>query len=307
VCGWFVGIGGEEIGGAAMNWPFGKKKGRTAEVVGVTVAKSSQHSTLDMLIDRNCSRDEFFLLYFKLLQEHMPSASLKMLGDSVIGIVDAAGKESTTYMDNVWLVYSRNEEDRREALERYLRLATSLVEVKAPPKRESIVAVIKDSEYMSMFRPENVAMHEHLCGDIWVVYAEDLPESIGSLSRERMEAAGVAEDELKELSRENLRRILPAAERHGDGPWFLLTAGGDYTASLLAFEGMWEDLAGSVEGDLVAVVPSRDVILYTGSNSSEGIAAIRERAHNIVTTGHHVVSETLIVRTDKRWEVFNAN
>jgi uncharacterized protein YtpQ (UPF0354 family) len=128
-----------------------------------------------------------------------------------------------------------------------------------------------------------------------------------SLNAERLKLAGVSDSELKEVAKTNLTRILPAAERHGDGPWYLLVAGGDYSASLLLFDEMWNDLESSVAGKIVAVVPARDLVLYTGSDSPEGVAVIRERAKDIVASGDHVISETLIMRTAGKWEVFNAN
>ncbi len=282
-------------------WPFHKKQEDPD-------ARESERSAMDMLIERICSREEFLLLYFKALQQLMPRATLTMLGETIIGIKDEHGKEATSYMDNVWLVYSRcDEQDRRETLERYLRGAVTLTQDKPPLDRNSIVAIIKDSQYIAMFNPQNMAVHEHLCGDLWIVYAEDLPESISSLNAERLKLAGVSDSELKEVAKTNLTRILPAAERHGDGPWYLLVAGGDYSASLLLFDEMWNDLESSVAGKIVAVVPARDLVLYTGSDSPEGVAVIRERAKDIVASGDHVISETLIMRTAGKWEVFNAN
>ncbi len=280
-------------------WPFKRREEQ--------VKKVADRPAIDMLIERSCNREEFLLLYFKAIQELMPRATLTMLGETVVGIKDEHGREATIYMDNVWLVYSGGHEDRRDVLERYLRQIVALTEEKPMLDRHSIVAIIKDSQYMGIFNPKNMAVHEHLCGDLWIVYAEDLPESTSSLHPDRMESAGVAASEVKELAKTNLARILPAVERHGDGPWYLLTAGGDYSASLLLFDDVWDDLASSVEGEIVAVVPARDVLMYTGSGSPEGVAAIRERAKNIVASGDHVISQTLIVRTAGQWEVFNAN
>jgi uncharacterized protein YtpQ (UPF0354 family) len=284
-------------------WPFGKK----IEVTKVPLAQAHEPSTMDRLLTRNCSRDEFFLLYFKLLQERMPNHQLEMTGESVVRAVSPQGKESTTYMDNAWLQYSRDAENRQMMLERYLGLAVSLTEPSEPVVPERIVAMIKDSEYMSLFKSEHEPCVEHLCGDLWVVYAEDLPERMRSLKRSDVAAAGVAEDAIKELAKENLRKVMPPAEQHGDGPWYLLTAGGDYTASLLLFDGLWNDLAGSVDGDLVVVAPARDVIFFTGAESTEGLAAIRKHSAEILTSGSYLISGTLLVRKEGQWDVFNAN
>jgi Protein of unknown function (DUF1444) len=264
-------------------------------------------SAMDRLLAKNCNRDEFILLYVKMLQDHMPDSTVQMTDETVIKIIRANGKESTNFLDNAWISYSQNPEGRRETLERYIKVASDFEESSGPLSRERIVGMIKDSRYISLFMPSDDAMVQHLCGDLWVAYAEDLPDRMRSLKRKQVMELDVTENELRELVKENLRRIMPPVERHGDGPWYLLTAGGDYTASLLLFDGMWDELANLVEGELVAIVPSRDVLIFTGTQSKEGLIAIREQATKIAATGSYLISETLIVRSGGQWTVFNAN
>jgi uncharacterized protein YtpQ (UPF0354 family) len=263
---------------------------------------------MDRLLARNCSRDEFLLLYVRLLQERMPKAKLEMVGETAVRVVDAEGKESTTYMDNAWLTYSRNPSARRESLDRYVRVAASLNEPPEGIRKERIVPIIKDSEYLAMAPAQKLdPAREHLCGDLWIVYAQDLPDSIKTIEPEHLSEAGVDETSVRQLALENLRRILPPTERHGDGPWYMLTAGGDYTASLLLYDGLWVELSELVDGDVVAVAPSRDVLLFTGTRSPEGLKAIREQAAEIVSSGSYVISETLVVRSGGRWDVYKPN
>ncbi len=266
-----------------------------------------RRSAMDRLLTQDCGRQEFFLLFFKLLNERMPGASLEMLDESSIRIIDSGRETSVMYMDNAWIDYSRSPKDRRAMLERFVALAISLVPPERPLQRDHIVAIVKDIEYLSSFKPQKPAMCEHICADLWAVYAEDFPDRIVSLTRESIEAAGLLASELRGLALENLSRIMPEAERNGIGPWYMLTAGGSYTASLLLFDSLWDDIAGTVDGDLVAAVPSRDVLMYTGSNSREGIAAIREHAASILATGNYLISDTLIVRSGGRWNVFSVN
>jgi uncharacterized protein YtpQ (UPF0354 family) len=287
-------------------WPFSKKsKSEPTRAESALTSPEPEISAMDRLLSRNCSRDEFLLLYLKLLQERMPGATMQMLNDSTVKILRPSGKEFTAFMDNAWIAYSRSTDDRRELLERYAAAMNEGPEEGV--EKERIIAIVKDSEYMSHFKPEHRPACEHLCGDLWVIYAQDFPDRTTSLKLDHLEAAGIPQNELRHIALENLRLILPEAQRHGDGPWYLLTAGGDYTASLLLFDRMWDELADSVEGDLVAVVPSRDVLLYTGSNSVQVLAAIRERAAKILATGNYLVSDSLIVRRDGKWEVFKAN
>jgi uncharacterized protein YtpQ (UPF0354 family) len=262
---------------------------------------------MDRLLEKRCTKDEFFLLYYKLLQERLPGASIEFVGESVLRIVNKDQKESTTYLDNLWLKYSNGDEDRAELIQKYVRMATSLSSGTTVVTRQNIVPMIKDQQYIQMFKSGTKPMIEHLCGDLWIVYAIDESETISTLSYDSMVAAAVAEEELHPLAVENLERILPEVECHGDGPWFLLTAGSNYVASLLLFDGMWDKLAETVDGHIVATVPTRDVLMYTGSQSASGLSAIRERSVEIASSGAHAISDSLIMRDGRKWTVFNAN
>jgi uncharacterized protein YtpQ (UPF0354 family) len=291
-------------------WPFGKSNGRVTKAedeVGRAAVLNDEPAALERLLSRNCSRDEFLLLFVKALQEAMPDSVMTMAGDASVHVINSEGKESTTFLENAWIAYAKDPENRHGLLERHLSVAKSLGDDREPIARERIVAIVKDAQYVAHFEPEHEPPAEHLCGDLWVVYAEDFPDRTPSLKRSRVREAGIDESELSELAKHNLRRLMPPAERHGDGPWYLLTAGGDYTASLLLFDGLWEELANLVDGRVVAVAPARDTLLFTGSDSEEGLTAIRKHASDIITSGNYLISATMLVRVDGRWDVFNLN
>jgi uncharacterized protein YtpQ (UPF0354 family) len=278
-------------------WPFGSEKN--------VVQPDAEPSTLDRLTTRTCKRDEFFLLYSKLLQERMPDCSIEFSSESVLRLVRANGEESTAYLDNLWLKYSQDFEDRTELLEKYVRMYQDLWREDLLLDKQNIIAMIKDTEYLEQFPERADFVTEHLCGDLWIVYAEDGPESITTVKRESMMQAGVDETGLRNLAVENLKRILPAAECHGRGPWYLLTAGSDYVASLLLFDSIWEQIADMVPGKIVATVPTRDVLMFTGSESKEGLSGIRAKSQELCHTGPYSISQSLIVRDAGKWAIFN--
>ena len=286
-------------------WPFSKPE--------ITKSADLELSTLDRLVNRKCSRDEFFLLYSRLLQERMPGCQIEFSGDATLRLVKPDNGQGTLFLENLWLKYCEVE-DRMELIELYIRNAARLGTEAAGPDRNRVVPVIKDSRFVELTNLDaEIAnrkadlLKEHLCGDLWVVYCEDQNERITTLKRNSITALGISENELRQLAVENLRTILPPAQCHGSGPWYLLTAGADYVASLLLFDRIWDQTAKMVDGDLVATVPTRDVLMFTGSNSIEGIAEIRKRSSEICNTGPHAISDTLIVRRNGTWSVFNAH
>ena len=205
-------------------------------------------------------------------------------------------------MDNLWIVSQQGGEPRIDIMDRYAKVAAG--NDLGEKTRQNIIPIIKDENFKRHITSKRKFKCNHLAGDLWVIYAFDLPNATVTASDGDCDALGIDDQQLQSLALENLRRILPDIQCHGAGPWFLLTAGGDYAASVLLLDGVWEQLAGNVEGELVAVVPCRDVILFTGSSSPEGISALRTKADNLTKNGDHVISGTLLRRTDGAWKTF---
>ncbi len=262
----------------------------------------SEQSTLEMLLAPNRSKDEFVLLYCKLVEERSPNCKLTLEGPTVIHLQWESGEESMTFLDNLWIQTRGGGESHRDLVERHLRMVLATGQSDPPIEQRQIVPIIKDSTYVGMSKG---LLHDHLVADIYVVFAIDLEDRIKGLSVDEADSLGMSVASRLTIAIENLTAILPPIECHGEGPWFLLTAGGDYTASVLLLDSVWDQLSERVQGDIVAAVPSRDVLLFTGSNSKEGLAAVREKAAEISKTGDHVIANTLIRRRDGKWVAFD--
>jgi uncharacterized protein YtpQ (UPF0354 family) len=241
-------------------------------------------------------------LYSKLLEERQPGLKIVMTGPMTLQMSSHDGKEAFTHLDNLWIQW-QGAEDREDLVNRHANAMLSMLKPVLPVDPGQIIPIIKDATYIESDREKMVI--EHLVADIYCVYAVDYPDRTMTLTKEILSGLGIEQSSLRGLSIENLQAILPATECHGEGPWYFLSAGNDYVASLLLFDGLWDQLTEIVHGDPVAAVPARDVLLFTGSESPEGLAAIRTRATDIARNGDHVISETLLRRRDGRWSAFD--
>ncbi|AEU35895.1 DUF1444 family protein [Granulicella mallensis] len=263
-------------------------------------------STLDRMVQQSCSRDELFLLYSKLLEERLGVSDMKFVHADVISFQKAGGGEMHSYLQNLWIAYSRNPQSRAEVIEQYLKALASTMQPASAITREQIIPLIKDSEYFSIFKNKpNILVSEHLVADLFVVYAVDWPDRTATLSQSEFEKLGLEMSGLRQLAVENLKGMLTNIECHDGGPWSMVSAGGTYEASILLLDTFWEHVREEVEGDLIAVVPARDVLLFTGASSADGLKEIKERATKIVSTGDHVISATLLRRTNGVWATFD--
>lgn len=257
------------------------------------------------LRDPSLTREKLLDLFAEAVRATRPGIEVVVAAPDALRVrID--GGEHTAYIENLWRTCrEETEEARLTIFQRHLRaLIEAFTASKSVVTRQNIIPIIRDYEYCAVGGDPSKLLREHLAGDLWIVYAVDLPDSTRSLSKEERDGLGIAQSELPELSIANLWRILPEIERHGEGPWYLLTAGADYVASILLLDEVWKQFEEEINGDIVAVVPSRDVLLYTSSKSSEGLVQIRDRARDIVEGGHHVISQTLLRRVHGQWKVF---
>jgi uncharacterized protein YtpQ (UPF0354 family) len=84
---------------------------------------------------------------------------------------------------------------------------------------------------------------------------------------------------------------------------YIITAGGYYESSLILLN-IWNKETFPVEGELVIGIPSRDVVLVTGSRDSEGLHAVYDIVKNINDTGNHLVANKLFEYKNGEFEIF---
>jgi uncharacterized protein YtpQ (UPF0354 family) len=256
------------------------------------------------------SRDEFCRLCVSAFQEAAPDAPIEP-GESIdsFRITPLGAETNTVFLSNAWAQCRDEPELRVETVERLARIFTAKNDPAGTlPSVDSIVPLVRDEVYLNASRKPGAEVsfaNEHFVGDLWIIYAIDSADAMKTLPKTTVLELKLDAAALKPLAIENLRRILPPIERHGDGPTYLLTAGGDYVASLILLDDIWEELKECVDGDIVATIPSRDVLLFTGSNSKAGIEDMRASVTKIHETGGYLVSNTMFRLTADGWKVFS--
>ena len=174
----------------------------------------------------------------------------------------------------------------------------------APLGREAIVPIVLDAPAMA--RQESLAgkrlARRHLCADLWTVYANAAAVKAVYLTEEQMLALAISAADLHALALANLEAKLTGVQRHGDGGAELLACGGGFETSLLLFHETWEAIAEEISGDVVACVPARDRVIFTGSAVPGGVERLRAAAEKIMQTHAEPVSGTLLRWTGDGWE-----
>jgi hypothetical protein len=247
----------------------------------------------------NLREQEFTDLIARLIIDRQPGAQAVVSGPLKLQVTLANGMDAAVDLGNLWEQCGGRPGTRVEQCERFLG-ALSEVGENTITRDALIVPVIKPAAWVEQVGRKLKPMAQHLVADLWIVYAKDKPNSLEFLTEEY--EATLAE--LRSSAIENLRSALPSLELHGGEGTYLVAAGGNFEASILLLDDFWEQVAHLVEGDLVAVVPSRDVLVFTGSNSADGLSRLAAIVAEISRGGAYLISPARLVRRDGRWEAF---
>lgn len=85
----------------------------------------------------------------------------------------------------------------------------------------------------------------------------------------------------------------------------MITAGGFHEASLILLSSLWTKENFDVDGDIVAIIPNRDILIVTGSNNKQGISKLKEMANDFYQTGNYSISPFLFKWNGYKFERFN--
>jgi uncharacterized protein YtpQ (UPF0354 family) len=219
------------------------------------------------------------------------------------------GRTLTINLDNLYANAVRSlPGDRARLVEQALAASVASANAAdgevAAPARGQLVATIQSVAWLQSLPVKDVAK-DFLAGDLIVVYAFDRPQLFAYARIPELEALGVSPAEAFTLAKENLRaRLPPSLDTRGDGRSFMILAGGNYEASLLLLDEIWEQFAQRLPGRLLACVPARDVCLVSSTETSGGFASLTTARDRVWGSGPaNAISTTVLERDHGKWVV----
>lgn len=257
------------------------------------------------------SRQAFTEKVAQELAARIPDAKFSVAGELAIIRIEAEGNTDIS-LENLYRDYST-------APGRLVALLSSFAaaigdkctaDCGGKVDRTRITPLIKDRAWIEDNRrnlkskqPELDFVFEDFNDELVIVYVRDAERRVRFLMSN--EDLGVERGALRQLAVENLRRLRPKIEMHGDADKLaMFNVGGTYEASLLLFDSIWTDGQVKVKGDIVVAVPTRDALLVTGSKNRKGLAALRELAAKFSAEGSNPISDKLFVYRDGQFKKF---
>jgi len=255
------------------------------------------------------SVEEFAQEFIDRLKAAAPGATITLKAPTEVHIRDANGKEYIAFLDNVYASYVRNPSVGRELLRRHVAAGLESLHQGAPLDPSRIVPIVKDRRWLVEIArgakdpPESV--FDNFNDELVIVYAEDTPNTIRYLTPKSLEESGFTKKQLRDLAVQNLRQLLREPEVRPGPLVSTISVGGDYEASLLLFDQLWSSGRIKVDGEIVVAVPSREILMFTGSRNAAGVAKLRELATQAVRESSYRLTDTLFVYRNGAFERLN--
>ncbi|HEY5759048.1 MAG TPA: DUF1444 family protein [Steroidobacter sp.] len=260
------------------------------------------HAAADVL-----SPEQFTEEFRAALVQALPGHAVDVVEPLRLNVKKTDGEEATAYLDNAYNEYSRTPSAKADVIAKYLATFAEAAQGPRPLTPEQIVPVVKDRGWLKHVggsKANTKQVIEDLNADLVVVYAEDGPQNIRYFSADDLQKAGVQRPALRELAIANLRRILPPPEAVKGPVISMMTAGQDYVSSLLLLDEIWNDGNLAVDGEIVIAIPTRDVLLFTGSKNKDGVKKLRELAQQAHADGPYSLTDRLFVYRGGKFQRF---
>jgi uncharacterized protein YtpQ (UPF0354 family) len=260
------------------------------------------------------SPEQFTEEFVAALRTSYPSVKVEVLKVLELRVGDADANGFTSFLYNAYDAYKQDPASKIEIIQRYIAAAVETAgETSDTIDPNRIVPVIKDHPWLEEVRQVMLSrgaktvleqVYEDFNADLIILYAEDSPKNIHYLTPKNLDDAKIERKDLRQLACQNLKRLIPKIECHGANGLYMVTAGGDYEASLLLLDSIWSDGQMKVQGDIVVAIPTRDLLLVTGSQDQEGIAKVKQMVQKAYNEGSYRLTQKLFVYRNGSFQEF---
>ena len=252
--------------------------------------------------------------YAAALQKALPDTQVEIAEDLHLKVTPKGKGEHQLFLDNAYKMFEQNPEEKSAIIKEYITAwLETITESKDEIDPTHIVPVIKDRPWLHEVQQALLErgakrpieyVYDDLNAELVVLYAEDSPKNIRYLVPENLSSLKIERENLRALACQNLKAILPKIECRGDSGTYMLTAGGNYEASLLLLDSIWAGKQIEVKGEFVVAIPSRDLLLVTGSEDKEGLLRLREIIKKNFESSSYRLTPKLFVYHEGKWLEF---
>ncbi|ADE55910.1 conserved hypothetical protein [Coraliomargarita akajimensis DSM 45221] len=144
-------------------------------------------------------------------------------------------------------------------------------------------------------------VEKQLVGDLILFYAFDKGDHFQIISNSDLAELELKKEELHELALKNLRELNLEIKAHQGGSIMMLTAGGDYEATLALLPEVWDSIGNMVEGEILISIPARDILYVTGSKKEGGVEELQKYTNQMIENADKPLSGRIFRWAGSEW------
>lgn len=244
-----------------------------------------------------------------------PQLNCQILDDLKLVVENRTDRRLNVYLDNAYSQYRQSPDQVDAILTMYIRVMYETLETAEdiPVQAEQIVPVIKDEtgfqQHRESTRALGGAVEERICfeplnGQLYVIYAVDTGKSLAYLPPSRINPSGLPMESIRKQAVDNLMTLLPELTIQGQDGIYLVSADGTYEASLLLFDHLWTPENFEIDGEIVVAIPSRDILIVTGSQAPENLLKMQLSSQEVCRKSSYALTNDMFIRKNDGWALF---
>ena len=264
------------------------------------------------------SQEQFAQKFKTAIEKSLPNAKVKVAKPFDLKVTLPDKTESRMFLDNAYDEYRAAPENMDEIFARYMASIKLQSREKAVKNNKmehaQIVPIVRSRDYLDAFRQYlkkqkskkglNI-VYEKINEELYAFYSFDSPQAISSMSKDDLKRLKLKLSDVRALAQRNLMRLVgdKISIAQGNGI-YMVSMDDNYESSLMLIDAFWSKKNISVKGDYVVFVPTRNVILVTGSQEPKGLQLAKQIALETYQKYGRKISWKGFVRLDGKWQVF---
>jgi uncharacterized protein YtpQ (UPF0354 family) len=156
------------------------------------------------------------------------------------------------------------------------------------------MSFLEDNKKLNGGKTSNL-VYEIYNKQLVMVFTEDSEENINYITTEQFVKLNMTVDSLKKIAIKNLPLIVPEITGDKENGLYVFQCGGNYENSLMLLPELFKASNIDIQGDLIISIPTRDLLLVTGSKDKESLKKLKAIATSFYEKGDRPTSPYLFI------------
>jgi len=256
---------------------------------------------------KQLSKNEFTLKFIDEIKKQNPNISIHSHNElEVILSFSKDGESFTAYLDNAYRLYL-NGTELSYVLKKHVEAVLSTSQ-EIPLELKRILPVVKGVEFLESYKNipsskiEDLPYHENYADGLVILYALDSEKAVKYISEKEFKELKIDKEELRSAAFNNFKnRAIKEQIKETNGVYEIYYDG-NYESSLLLFDDVWERLKTMVDGELIVAIPTRDILIASGSNTID-LTKFKAGIDDVYSQNSYSITRNIYVRKDNKWKI----